>query len=292
MATADSNERANVAPPHYNGRNPELFFLKLELYFTLAKITDNKIKCSIALGLVNEPELENIAANVLRKVQNGSAGDHYQEFKAAVLNTTALNNDQKLELLLNEVELGDRTPTQFLSYLQGLYGSDNDDPIIKTVFLRALSPQVRSILAVMKDATLKEMATAADKIQQNEGKNNSLDLLANINKILNNESVRKEESDQNEGSVSIKILSKINELVTRMDKQDALIRELTFDLNNRDETLARNRRFIPPRHGIQRRVNFRSNEPRPRREFSQTRNGNNSRTNEPNTARSNTNQLN
>ncbi|XP_037580764.1 uncharacterized protein LOC119464016 [Dermacentor silvarum] len=69
-------------------------------------------------------------------------------------------------ILLNDTDLGDRTPSQLLRHMQRLVGSVTglDSTLLREIFLQRLPSNVRVLLATVAERDLGKMATIADTI--------------------------------------------------------------------------------------------------------------------------------
>ncbi len=92
----------------------------------------------------------------------------YTVLKTALIRRTAGSNQQKLQRLLNELELGDRKPSQLLRRMRQLWcGGDTDDALLHELFLQRLPSSVRMVLAPSgTDISLNNLADMADRIME------------------------------------------------------------------------------------------------------------------------------
>jgi len=91
----------------------------------------------------------------------------YKTLKTALISRLSASSERRLKQVLNQEELGDRTPGQFFRHLQGLAGSSVPDNILRTIWLSRLPPSVQDTLATLKDTVpLDEIATMAATVHE------------------------------------------------------------------------------------------------------------------------------
>ncbi|XP_037564624.1 uncharacterized protein LOC119444272 [Dermacentor silvarum] len=73
---------------------------------------------------------------------------------------------ERLRQLLNDTDLGDRTPSQLLRHMQRLVGSVTglDSTLLREIFLQRLPSHVRVALATVAEKDIGKMAAIADAI--------------------------------------------------------------------------------------------------------------------------------
>jgi len=93
--------------------------------------------------------------------------DPYAVIKRELLDRYTIPQSLRLQALMSE-ELGGRNPNQLLAHLRAQQGSELDpnNGFLKTIFLRALPPQVRAILAAHDNEDLSVIAQAATRIME------------------------------------------------------------------------------------------------------------------------------
>ena len=109
---------------------------------------------------------------VIRKVQHiiwNPGNQPYQTLKQALIKLYKISDDNRLDRLVHQTDLGDCKPTELLSELRTLLGESCNvgtdlDKLLRKLFLDRLPPQVRLILAGSPQPTLDLMAQRADDI--------------------------------------------------------------------------------------------------------------------------------
>ena len=109
---------------------------------------------------------------VIRKVQHiirNPGNRPYQTLKQALIKLYKISDDNRIDRLLHQTDLGDRKSSELLSELRTLLGescSDNADlnKLLHKLFLDKLPPQIRLVLAGSPQSTLELTAQRADDI--------------------------------------------------------------------------------------------------------------------------------
>lgn len=185
-------------PPFWSA-NPEIWFAQVEANFTISGISaDNTKYCHV---------LANIDSKLLSSVQdivkNPPADNKYQALKTRLLKEYSSTETEKLNKLLQTMELGDRKPSQLLREMQNLAGDNFGPNAIETLFIQRLPEYMKHIISATK-GDISEKANIADKIAEisrpqisslsNNSSNNSElknaveKLTESINKLLKSDS--------------------------------------------------------------------------------------------------------
>ncbi|GBO08959.1 hypothetical protein AVEN_239736-1 [Araneus ventricosus] len=87
-----------------------------------------------------------------------------------VLQHFAQSSSARLNLLLKDLQLGDKRPPHLLSEMRNLAPAKMEDDILQTLWLQRLPANLQQILSVCK-ASLDELAQIVDKIHEVSGCN-------------------------------------------------------------------------------------------------------------------------
>ena len=148
-------------PPFWKG-DPEVWFAQTDAQFVTRGIKDEHTKYAhVIASLPSEVALE-----VRDILVSPPTVKPYTELRAQLISRMTSSEQRRVQILLNEEELGDRKPSQLLRRMQQLLGSQQiDSGILRELFLQRLPHNVRLILASSSDAlALVDLATLADKI--------------------------------------------------------------------------------------------------------------------------------
>ncbi|KAL0276712.1 UNVERIFIED_CONTAM: hypothetical protein PYX00_004223 [Menopon gallinae] len=120
------------------GPEPHLWFAQLEIRFAVQKITSDTAKfqhCVLALDAASLKSVEDI-------VLNPPAAGKYDELKKALLSKDAPSTETRMELI-EQAELGDRTPSQLYKYIKQLGTGIYAPEVLKAIWLKRLPTQMR-----------------------------------------------------------------------------------------------------------------------------------------------------
>lgn len=169
MATdskADVQEN-HVAPvsvriPTFWPERPALWFATLEAQFHLSRIKTEETMFYYAVAQLDPKS----ASEVEDIITNPPGSSPYTTLKGALISRFSQSHEEKIRRLLEKEEIGDRRPSVFLRYLRTLAGTSIPDSLLRTLWVGRLPNQTQAILATQTDASLENLATLADKINE------------------------------------------------------------------------------------------------------------------------------
>ena len=131
--------------------------------------------------------------NVIRRVQNiirNPGNQRYQSLKKTLMKLYKMSDNDRLDRLLHQTDVGDRKPSKLLSELRTLLGescSDNTDltKLLTKLFLDKLFGQVGLILAGSPQLTLELTAQLTNDIMATVSSASSLN--SNAAQFLQNQ---------------------------------------------------------------------------------------------------------
>ncbi|CAH8610157.1 unnamed protein product [Schistosoma curassoni] len=161
---ASSVRSLNLPAPSFKITDPKLWFIRLENYFLANRILLQKDK----FGLTSTLLPDEVADSVREALAKPDTEKPYDVLKEAVIKTLSLSDQQAVEQLLNQVQIGDRTPSQLKNYMKSLLGDRHiDNNLFYQLWLRRLPANIQQILAVGDtDADLDNIAKIADRIYE------------------------------------------------------------------------------------------------------------------------------
>lgn len=109
-----------------------------------------------------------LANSISDLISDSSPDSTYESVKAEILGRKSASAQISFRHLLENEDIGDRTPTQFPRHLRELSGgSNNDEELLRMLLLFRLPPTVTAILAPSLDSSgLNQVATMGDKIME------------------------------------------------------------------------------------------------------------------------------
>jgi len=153
---------SKIAPPPFWPEEPELWFMQLEGQFTLCGIIDDEAKYAHILSKIEPKQAREIKDVITRPPTT----DKYKTLKRILIQRLTDSQEQKIRQLLEQEELGDRKPSQFLRHMSTLAGSTVPNELIKTLWLCRLPAQIQAILAARTDDRLEDLADQVDRIYE------------------------------------------------------------------------------------------------------------------------------
>ncbi|CAH8647502.1 unnamed protein product, partial [Schistosoma rodhaini] len=154
----------NLPVPSFKVTDPQLWFIRLENYFLASRINLQRDK----FGLTSTLLPDEVAESVREALSKPDTERPYDVLKQAVIKAVALSDQQAVEQLLNQVQMGDRTPSQLKTHMKSLLGDRKiDNNLFYQLWLRRLPSSIQQILAVGDtDADIDNIAKIADRIYE------------------------------------------------------------------------------------------------------------------------------
>ncbi|XP_025829560.1 uncharacterized protein LOC112904235 [Agrilus planipennis] len=146
--------------PPFNYTDPELWFSQVELGFASAGISSNIKKFEIVAQSLES----RVASEVRDLVVAAPSNDSYTSLKTELIKRLSASQEEKTRRFLENEELGDRKPSQFLRHLKSLAGSTVPDNIIRAIWFNRLPNNIQPILAAQNNSSLEDVADLADKV--------------------------------------------------------------------------------------------------------------------------------
>ncbi|XP_030832226.1 uncharacterized protein LOC115920522 [Strongylocentrotus purpuratus] len=148
-------------PPFWRG-DPEVWFAQASAQFETRGITSEQTKYAYIIATLPS----DVALEIRDILISPPLIKPYTELRALLISRMTSSEQRRVQMLLNEEELGDRKPSQLLRRMQQLLGMQQlEKGILRELFLQRLPQNVRLILASSSDALpLSELANLADKI--------------------------------------------------------------------------------------------------------------------------------
>lgn len=158
--TASVNRVAVKLPPFWAER-PSLWFSQVDSQFAISGITSEETKFNYVVAQLDT----RYAAEVEDIITNPPPTERYKHLRTKLVERLSISEEQRVRQLINEEELGDRKPSQFLRHLRSLAGTTTlQDNILRQLWLRRLPSHAQAILTAQSELPLEKVAELADKI--------------------------------------------------------------------------------------------------------------------------------
>ena len=155
-------DKISVMIPQFWPDEPELWFAQAEGQFSICKITEDDMRYAYILSKL-EPKH---AREIKDVITNPPPNDKYGAIKRALIQRLTVPQEQRIRQLLEQEEIGDRKPSQFLRHLRTLAGMSVPGELLRTLWLGRLPAQTQAILATRGHDDLEEVAEQADRIHE------------------------------------------------------------------------------------------------------------------------------
>lgn len=151
-----------VKVPPFWPHKPSLWLIHLEAQFTLPNITADATKYAHLISCLDAK----FSAEVEDIIVNPPSSGKYEKLKTELIHRLSVSQEQRIQQLLSQEELGDRKPTQFLRHLRSLANGDVKDDFLRYLWSRRLPSYIQAIIAGQKHISLDEAAQLADNIHE------------------------------------------------------------------------------------------------------------------------------
>lgn len=164
-ASHQVNQVLKVSPklPPFWADNPTVWFAQAEAQFALSGITCQTTKYSYIIAQLDT----RFAAEISDIIVSPPSENCYDKLRTELIHRFSASEEQRIREILNDAELGDRKPSQFLRYLRSLAGTSfQNEKILRHLWLNRLPKNVQAILAAQADLPLDSLADSADRIME------------------------------------------------------------------------------------------------------------------------------
>ena len=178
----DFQETVNFKLPNFWNHNPAAWIDLIESKFKIANIENQLVKYVAVLECLNKTEIES-----LYKIPKSDDPECYDKLISHLEDFFGRDNREELDLLLNNLTLGDKTPNELMKHLIAVSGIENDpspqfETVLKDKFLRALPSDIASSSGIWTYQNLRELAQCATNAMNaaQRYQKNSCPVLTNI----------------------------------------------------------------------------------------------------------------
>lgn len=146
------------APPFWD-HDPESWFNQLEGQFHVSGISADMTKYSYVVAALDYK----ILASVRDILRNPPESDKYTTLKSRLMEVHSQSESEKLKLLVQDLDLGDKKPSQLLREMRNLADNKFDEGTLGTLWRQRLPINIQQILSAAP-GDLNTLAKIADKI--------------------------------------------------------------------------------------------------------------------------------
>lgn len=146
------------APPFWKS-NVEPYFVFIEAQFATSGISADQTKYFCLVAALDESILSHVSDLICRPPQTGK----YDALKRRLIEHFSESEAVKLQMLLHDLELGDKKPSALLREMKELAKNFSTEAV-KALWLKRLPVSVQQILSVSTAEDLEKQAEMADKI--------------------------------------------------------------------------------------------------------------------------------
>jgi hypothetical protein len=143
--------------------DPVLWFSLVEVNFATAGITSDDRKFALVANSLQPSQ----AIEVRDILVTPPSTNKYEKLKSELIKRLSTSQEAKTRRLLEQEDIGDRRPSQFLRHLKGLAGPTVPDALLRTLWIGRLPRGMQMILATQSDESLEKLADIADVIAEN-----------------------------------------------------------------------------------------------------------------------------
>lgn len=159
----DAVFRVSAKLPTFWADKPAVWFAQADAQFTLAGIGSSKTKYSYVVSQLDT----RVACEVEDIITGPETGHTYEKIRDALTQRLSMSEERRVKQLIQEEEMGDRKPSQFLRHLRSLAGNSQavSDNLLRQIWLQRLPATASAILTSQSTTmALDDMATLADRI--------------------------------------------------------------------------------------------------------------------------------
>lgn len=148
-------------PPFWTN-NPEIWFIQVEAQFLLTKIKNDRIKYNYILASLPL----DVITKVYDVIENPPNENIYDNFKQKLIGRLTASEEQRLNTLLSNSELGDKKPSEFYREMSTTVGGSNtvSPELLLKLWKRKLPKSILVAITVSNKTQINDILEIADKI--------------------------------------------------------------------------------------------------------------------------------
>lgn len=149
--------------PALQTQNIELWFIQLDHWFSANGIKSENTKFSTVVASLNGALLQQVYESVINPPEH----DRYKALKAAIIANFADSEQKRVQQLVSGLQLGDRKPSHLLGDLRRVGGPNQEDALLRGLWMQRLPLQVRTCLSTVgAELPIAKLAEIADTVME------------------------------------------------------------------------------------------------------------------------------
>ena len=146
--------------PIFWQRDPQLWFAQVEAQFHSHRIKADNTKYFTVVAALDSSVLQPVADIIA----NPPDEQRYETIKKKLIEAYTDSQERQIRKLLNELELGDKKPSQLMREMKALAGAQIQEDFLKTLWVQRLPTNVQLVLSGSDGVKLDRIAEMADKM--------------------------------------------------------------------------------------------------------------------------------
>lgn len=161
QAEANAATSVRLPIPKISHDNIELWFIQLDHWFTVNRITSDNTRFSTVIAALDA----NLLQQIFETVRNPPPVGKYEAVKTAVIHNFTESEQRRAQLFVSGLQLGDKKPSHLLNDLRRIGGEAQDEKLLKVLWMNRLPTQVQTCLAAVP-SPLNALAVLADSVME------------------------------------------------------------------------------------------------------------------------------
>lgn len=141
--------------------NIDMWFLQIDHWFTVNRITSDNTRFSTVVAALDG----NLLQQIYETVRNPPSTEKYKALKNAVIRNFTESEQRRAQQFVSGLQLGDKKPSHLLNDLRRIGGENQDEKLLKILWLNRLPVQVQTCLAACT-SPLNDLAQLADSVME------------------------------------------------------------------------------------------------------------------------------
>ncbi|XP_076247822.1 uncharacterized protein LOC143187496 [Calliopsis andreniformis] len=165
--------------PRFWPHNVALWFRLVEAQFTSAHITPDEVKFSLVIAHLDEKYAKQVGDVILNPPENGQ----YKFLKRELTKRLSESDGSRVRKLMENEQIGDRTPSQFYRHLKSLATSSIPEDFIITLWKNRLPANIQRVLAAVSESNAAALTELADRIHEIRPESGRMEMVSGDSEI-------------------------------------------------------------------------------------------------------------